>query len=137
MTRPPSKTANARTGIGIPIERSRMRAMTERYLERMLRDDAFADDDYVAMVRLWNTIDLYALVDADELYRRYADAFFPGTVERASNALDALPTKGMALYSSAHDLYIGGKPHANSQYLPTDAPASISATETRDDAKRR
>ena len=137
MTRPPSKIANARTGIGIQIERSRMRAMTERYLERMLRDNAFADDDYVAMVRLWNTIDLYALADADELYRRYADAFFPGTVERASNALDALPTKGMALYSSAHDLYIGGKPHANSQYLPTDAPTSTSATETRDDAKRR
>lgn len=135
MTRPPPKTATARTGIGIPIERSCMRAMAERYLERMLRDDAFADDDYVAMVRLWNTIDLYALADADALYRRYADAFFPGTVERASNALDALPTKGMALYSSAYDLYIGGKPHANSQYLPTDAPAS--ETEARDDAKRR
>ncbi len=121
MTPPTGKTANARAGIGIPIRRSRMRAMTERYLDGILRGDAFAEDDYVAMVRLWNTIDLYALADTDDLYGRYADAFFPGTVERASHALDALPTKGMALYSSKHDLYIGGKPHANSQYLPMDA----------------
>ncbi len=121
MKRPTSKIANAPPRIGIPIERARMRAMAATYLDRILRGDAFEGDDYVAMVRLWNTIDLYALADADALYRRYADAFFPGTVERASQALNALPTKGMALYSSAHDVYIGGKPHANSQFLPMDA----------------
>ncbi len=121
-------TSNAKTavGIGIPIGLEAFRASTQDYLDRIrhsahrkqdeLKQDDFTHDDYVAMVRLWNTIDLGNMAKIDAVYRDYASAFFPGMVERATHALNALPTKGMALYSKQHDLYIGGKPHANSQY---------------------
>jgi hypothetical protein len=42
--------------------------------------------------------------------------FFPAYVERIARVLEALPTKGMALYSKSYDLYLGGQPHQHSQY---------------------
>ncbi len=73
-------------------------------------------EDYLAMVRIWNTIEFCRLTGEDDLYRRYSQTFFPGFVEWASQSLHAQPTKGMALYSREHDVFLGGKPHANSQY---------------------
>ena len=104
------------TEIGIPITRAELgRAVTD-YLDRMKRDAALNTEDYVAMVRLWNTIEFCHLAIQDDLYRRYQETFFPTFVESASKALNAKPTKGMALYSREHDLFLGGKPHRNSQY---------------------
>jgi hypothetical protein len=119
-------TVKAAVDIGIPIGIAAFRASTQDYLDRIrhsahrkhdvVKQDDFDQDDYIAMLRLWNTIDLSDLAKTDEVYRDYASAFFPGMVERATHALNAVPTKGMALYSKQHDVYIGGKPHGNSQY---------------------
>jgi len=79
--------------------------------------DVFTIEDSLTMIRLWNTIDVCRLGPTDKLYQRYSDKFFPGYVEPLSKNLHALPTKGMALYSKDYDIYIGGRPHANSQYL--------------------
>jgi hypothetical protein len=118
--------AKSAIDIGIPIGLAAFRASTQDYLDRIrrsvhrkhdaLKQDDFDQDDFIAMVRLWNTIDLSDLAKTDEVYRDYVSAFFPGMVERATHALNALPTKGMALYSKQYDVYIGGKSHANSQY---------------------
>lgn len=90
--------------------------MVSRYLERMRSGAELDADDYVIMTRLWNTIDGRRMEEDNETYRDYQEAYFPECVARASKSLGALPTKGMALYSKQYDLYIGGKPHANSQY---------------------
>lgn len=105
--------------MGIPIDAETFRSLVAEYLDRLEpQGDATLDaEDYVTMIRLWNTIELHALGDRDPLFARYAAAFFPDAVQRATELLGATPTKGMALRSKEHDVYIGGKPHPNSQYL--------------------
>ena len=73
-------------------------------------------EDYVTLIRLWNTIDLRRLSQQDSLYHDFAKAFYPAYAERIVKHLHAIPSKGMALYSKEYDIYLGGKPHANSQY---------------------
>lgn len=106
--------------IGIPISTDGFRALVTDYLGRMQSGSALSADDYVTMTRLWNTIEFRRLAPTDEIYRRYAAAFFPSFAERVSTILNATVTKGMALYSKDHDLYLGGTPHARSQYRLQD-----------------
>lgn len=106
--------------IGIPIERDEFRALVDGYAQRLEADDgSLGPEDYVTMIRLWNTIEFGRLRQEDPLFGRFAAAFFPATVQRATEVLGATPTKGMALYARAHDVYLGGRPHANSQYRVT------------------
>jgi hypothetical protein len=92
----------------------------EDYLRRMQSGASFAVDDYITMSRLFNTIGADRLGEADPLFARYSEAFFPAQVEPAARELGAVPTKGMALYSARHDLYIGGPAHAPSRYRIED-----------------
>jgi hypothetical protein len=102
---------------GIPIARDEFRGLVEEYTRRIAADDtSFSAADYVTMIRLWNTIESGRLRQADPLFERFAAAFFPGQVQHATDVLSATPTKGMALYSREHDVYLGGHPHANSRY---------------------
>lgn len=106
--------------MGLPIDKKEFHALVTNYLSRMESDSQMSIEDYVTMTRLWNTIEFRRLGATDPLFQRYADAFFPGYVERISKSLDALPTKGMALYSKQYDIYIGGKPHPRSQFKLVD-----------------
>jgi hypothetical protein len=102
--------------VGIPIRAELFRALVADYLSRMDLGSEMTTGDYVKMVRLWNTIELGRLGSANPLFHRYSAAFFPAYVERISKSINAKPTKGMALYSKEYDIYLGGKPHPNSQY---------------------
>lgn len=106
---------------GLPINRADFRALVVDYLNRMESGTELSIDDYITMTRLWNTIEFARLGSEDSLFREYSAAFFPAFVERVSESLHALPTKGMALYSKEHDIYLGGKPHAQSQYRLEDS----------------
>jgi hypothetical protein len=108
--------------IGSPIDAAEFRRLVEQHLARMEAGSDMSTDDYVIMTRLFNTIAFGQLVQRDEIFRRYHAAFFPRYVAPIQQALDATPTKGMALYAKDHDLYLGGKPHANSMYRITEAP---------------
>jgi hypothetical protein len=101
---------------GIPIETNAFRSLVAEYLRRMTAGQEMNEEDCVTLTRLWNTIEFHHLDQVDDLYHDYYTTFFPGYVERVSTCLDAIPTKGMALYSKKHDIYLGGKPHARSQY---------------------
>jgi len=102
--------------VGISIGTQEFRGLVEKYMGLMEAAAEMTIEDYIIMVRLWNTIDVYRLAPTDELYQRYSAAFFPAFVEPISKALNTLPTKGMALYSKEYDIYIGGYPDAGSQY---------------------
>jgi hypothetical protein len=108
--------------IGIAASADEFRRLVEHYLARMDDGSDMSNDDYVTMTRLFNTIEHGRLAERDDTFRRYRAAFFPNYVARIERALGATPTKGMALYTKAYDLYLGGKPHANSMYRITDAP---------------
>lgn len=102
--------------IGIPMDTETFHSLVRQYLDHILANDELDTDDFVTMTRLWNTISVNYLEESDPLYGDFATAFFPDYVRRASHALGALPTKGMALYAKEYDLFIGGPPHENSQY---------------------
>lgn len=107
--------------VGIPIDRERLLTLADEYLQRIESDaGSLTAEDYVTMVRLWNTIERGHLQGEDPVFERYAAAFFPGQVARATEMLGFTPTKGMALHSAEHDVYLGGKPHANSQFRVAD-----------------
>lgn len=107
--------------IGIPIGRERLRTLADDYRGRIeAADESLTAGDYVTMIRLWNTIESGRLREQDAAFDRYAAAFFPRQVQRATDVLGLTPTKGMALYSREHDVYLGGRPHANSQYRVDD-----------------
>ena len=101
---------------GLPIGTEEFRGLVTDYLSRMESANEMTTEDYITMIRLWNTIEFCQLAPTDSLYHRYYAAFFPAYVERISKNLNAQPTKGMALYSKEYDIYLGGKPHPRSQY---------------------
>jgi hypothetical protein len=118
-------TPAAPSEIGIPIGTHAFKKLVDRYQtvidNDLKRKSSDSDpeptvDDYVSMVRIWNTIVFMRMGTNEPALAHFASSFLPAYAERISRALGALPTKGMALYSKQYDLYIGGKPHANSQY---------------------
>jgi hypothetical protein len=112
----PDDEARADAMSGRALSAHALRELAAGYLDRIQQGDSFTDDDYIAMVKLFNTIGADRLAAADPLFARYADAFFPAQVEPAARRLGAVATKGMALYSRRHDLYIGGPAHGPSRY---------------------
>ncbi len=92
------------------------RTLVADYVDRMDRGMSFSTGDYITMIKLFNTIGADRLAADDPLFARYVGAFFPSQVEPAAQRLGAVATKGMALYSREHDLYIGGPAHDPSRY---------------------
>ena len=102
---------------GVPITQAEFDAQLERYLAALDDPDAeFSDDDYVAITRLWNTIQHRRPAGDEERMAAFEDRVFPGEVQNVTEALGLELSKGMARYSRERDLYRGGAPHANSMY---------------------
>lgn len=102
---------------GVPITRREFDAQLERYSAALdAGGAALTADDYVAMVRLWNTIKWRPPAGGEAPAAAFEAQFFPREIETVTNMLDLTPSKGMALYSRERDLYLGGPPHANSLY---------------------
>ena len=101
---------------GVPITRAEFDAQLERYLAALDDPDAeLSDDDYVAITRLWNTIQHAGPQGTRSGWppsRRASSRVRCRTSRGAGLEL----SKGMALYSADRDLYLGGAPHANSMY---------------------
>jgi hypothetical protein len=110
----------SRDAPGPTIDARGFRALVASYMRRMETDEEMSLSDYIAMIRLWNTVEKLHLREGDPIFDRYASAFFPQHIERAARLLGAQPTKGMALYSKQHDIYLGGPRHAHSEYRIED-----------------
>jgi hypothetical protein len=102
---------------GVPITQAEFDAQVERYLAALDdQDAALSDEDYVAITRLWNTIQHRRPAGDEDRMAAFEARVFPGEVQAVTQALGMELTKGMALYSRERDLYLGGAPHANSMY---------------------
>jgi hypothetical protein len=66
-----------------------------------------SDEDYVAITRLWNTIQLRRPAGDEDRMAAFEERFFPSEVETVTHALGMQLSKGMALYSPQRDLYLG------------------------------
>jgi hypothetical protein len=102
---------------GLPITQREFDAQLERYVAALDEvDAALTADDYVAMVRLWNTIRWRSPATGEALTGAFEERFFPREIGTVTSMLELTPSKGLSLYSRERDLYLGGPPHANSQY---------------------
>jgi hypothetical protein len=102
---------------GVPITQAEFDAQLEHYLGVLDDPEAELDeDDYVAITRLWNTIQLRRPAGDEDEIAAFEERFFPAEVETVTQALGMTLNDGMALYSQERDLYLGGAPHANSLY---------------------
>lgn len=101
------------------LSTAQFRLLVQRYLDHMTAGDVLVADEYVVMVKLWNTMGETADTD-DELLASFHDTFFPEHLHRASDVLGAQLAKGMALYSPSHSLWLGGSPDDASRYRLTD-----------------
>ncbi len=102
---------------GLPITQREFDSQLERYVAALDEvDAALTADDYVAMVRLWNTIRWRPPPTGEALTSAFEARFFPREVGTVTSVLELTPSKGLALSSRERDLYLGGPPHANSLY---------------------
>jgi len=102
---------------GVPITQAEFNTQLDRYLAELDDTDAeLSDDDYVAITRLWNTIQHGPPPGDEEKMAAFQARVFPAEVQTVTQALGMELSKGMALYSADRDLYLGGAPHANSMY---------------------
>ena len=102
---------------GVPITQAEFDSQLDRYLAALDDPDAeLSDDDYVAITRLWNTIQHRPPSGDEEKMAAFQARVFPAEVQTVTETLGMELSKGMALYSADRDLYLGGPPHANSMY---------------------
>ncbi len=101
----------------VPITQAEFDSQLDHYLAALDDPEAtLSDEDYVAITRLWNTIQHRRPTGDEERIAAFEARFYPGEVETVTKALAMELSKGMALYSADRDLYLGGAPHANSMY---------------------
>lgn len=103
------------------IGKTEFEKLVSVYTEYTGNNDTLSFEDIVIMIRLYNTITHDTLLNkSDGNYAGFTKVFMLQFAEVAAKRIEAYPTKGMAYYSKKYDLYIGGPPHANSQYYITD-----------------
>jgi len=101
--------------IGIPISKRSFDSLVVKstlLLERKAK--AIDRNDYIIMIRLYNTITVLHL--SNKKYTQFINLFVPDNLGKAAKEINATISKGMSYYSKELDLYIGGKPHHNSQF---------------------
>jgi hypothetical protein len=88
----------------------------EKYLNLMLSNGELNQLDYIAMVRIYNTLEINNLISEKKTYDEFMNSFIPKFLLKAEKELEATLSKGMSYYSKKYNLYIGGKYHNNSIY---------------------
>lgn len=101
--------------IGIPISKKSFDSLVVHSTSTLeSKKENISTDDFITMIRLYNTITVLHLTDKKSA--KFINLFTPGYLGKAAKAINATISKGMSYYSKELDLYIGGKPHHNSQF---------------------
>jgi hypothetical protein len=100
----------------IPMKRSEFDKSIKAYSTRMSAAETFGVDDLLFMTRAWNTIEWQKLQNSNEDYRHFCTLYYPDFFKLAAEKTRATLSKGMAMYSKEYELWLGGAPHAHSQF---------------------
>lgn len=101
------------TTIGIPITKTAFDEKVSGYVKLMSDWTKFTPEDYVEMIRLYNTIGNSNLIKAD-YYRMYYQIFMVMYLKDVGKTLNVELMKGMSLYSKKYNIWIGDRPFGNS-----------------------
>lgn len=107
---------NFETNVGPPIKDVELEKLIKEFIEKMKTISDFESADYLTMVRIYNTIQSNKLSEKQQMCKEFAELFQSQYVSKAISSLEASLTKGMAWYSQKYNVYIGGRPHENSQF---------------------
>jgi hypothetical protein len=104
------------TGSTEKRDKRSLELLAEELTRRMERHEQLDEPSAIAAVRLSNTISQDSLEDDSPAFRKFEELFWSDYLEDVAKQLGSQLTKGMAYYSPRHDIYIGGRPHANSRF---------------------
>jgi hypothetical protein len=102
--------------IGIPISKKSFDSLVVTCTSLLkTKTDAIGKDDFIPMIRLYNSITELNL--PGKKYDQFIGLFAPGYIGKAAKAINAKISRGMCYYSKELDLYIGGtRPYQNSMF---------------------
>jgi hypothetical protein len=100
------------TNVGIPITKAEFDGKVSKYIKLMGEWTTFKTEDYIDMVRVYNTIG-GSLPIKNDFYKMYYMVFLVMYIKLAATDLDAQLSKGMAMYSVRYKLWIGDVPLGN------------------------
>ena len=100
------------TGFGIPITKTNFDRKVSNYLKLMSDWTMFKTEDYIDMVRVYNTIG-GSLPIRNDFYKMYYTVFLVMYYKLAAKDLDAKLSKGMAMYSAKYNLWLDDVPLGN------------------------
>ncbi|NHA03476.1 hypothetical protein G7092_06715 [Mucilaginibacter sp. HC2] len=100
------------TNIGIPITKSEFDRKISNYVKLMSDWTTFKPEEYIDMVRAYNTIGGSLPINND-FYKTYYTVFLIMYSKLAAKSLDAELRKGMAMYSEKYKIWIGDVPLGN------------------------
>jgi hypothetical protein len=86
-----------------------------RYVKLFTAQNKFTVDEYIDIVRAYNTINLNRLGKKDSVFVKYNELFFKNYMNDVAKLFEATISKGLGYHSKKYDLDIGGAaPNANS-----------------------
>ncbi len=101
------------TTVGIPITKANFNKKVSTYIKLMSDWTKFTPQEYIEMVRLYNTIGNSDFIKLD-YYRMYYQVFTVMYIKEVSKTLNTELMKGMSLYSKKYNVWIGDRPFGNS-----------------------
>jgi len=100
------------TDVGIPIGKTDFDKKVSNYMELMSKWTIFKTQDYIDMIRVYNTIG-GSLPIKNDFYKEYYTVFLVMYYKLAAKELDAKLSKGMAMYSAKYKLWLDDVPLGN------------------------
>lgn len=100
------------TDIGIPITKTEFDEKVSNYIKLMSDWTRFKTEDYIDMIRVYNTIG-GSLPIKNDFYKMYYTVFLVMYYKLAAKELDAKLSKGMAMFSRKYNLWLDDVPLGN------------------------
>jgi len=99
---------------GILVAKSEFDKSVDELNKLYTNNASLKRSDYILSVRIYNTIAMNNLINANSEYKTFYEFFSRKYLGQTARALHAKMAKGFCFYSKKYDLFIGGEPHANS-----------------------
>jgi hypothetical protein len=104
-----------RDSLPMKISYQNLKEKCSIYVGQFTMQKKFSIDEYIDIVRAYNTIGLNRLREKDSVFVKYDELFLKNHLSDVAKLFEATISKGMGFYSKKYDLDIGGAaPNANS-----------------------
>lgn len=116
--KPATNTVQAERKDTLPMEMSyqEIKEKSQYYLALFGENKKFTVEEYIDIIRAYNTIAKNDLIDKDTVFFRFYDTFLKKQMADALPLFDMTVSRGLGYHSKKYNLDIGGVPNENSVY---------------------